>query len=196
MELGEYPFSQCFGWLIDQFGVSWQIDYFEGKAISQRVIPTLLFSGEQCGKGKDAISLYTSTFPDSKLQKVLSYGEDEEPNHANTIKRAEFTLNGQSFALLEREHPQPFTFNEAISFLVLCETQEEIDQIWEKLSAFPEAEACGWLKDPFGVSWQLVPALLYELEQGNETNRVARVHQALLQMKKLNISQLQSAYFS
>lgn len=195
MELGEYPFSEYFGWLADKFGVSWQINCVKNKLETQRISPVLLFSGVQSGYGKESLALYTSIFPDSRVESVSHYGEGEDLNPPGAIQHARFVLNGQPFALIESGYPHDFTFTEAISFLVLCENQAEIDYYWEKLSATPEAEACGWLKDRFGVSWQIVPSLLYEMEQTAETARIKKLYQALLQMKKLNISELQQAYF-
>jgi predicted 3-demethylubiquinone-9 3-methyltransferase (glyoxalase superfamily) len=107
---------------------------------------------------------------------------------------ADFMLEGQWFAATDSAHEHKFAFNEAISFLVHCDTQEEIDYYWEKLSAVPEAEQCGWLKDKFGVSWQISPRLLDEMMRNGTREQVDRVTRAFLPMKKFDILRLQEAY--
>lgn len=194
MELGEYPFSKHYGWLADRFGVSWQIDLVSNRPVTQRIHPALLFTGEQYTHGEEALAFYTSIFPNSRLEMVSHFEKGEEPDLPGRVKYAEFSLNGYRFSLMESGYPHEFTFTEAISFVVLCETQEELDKYWETLSAFTEAEACGWLKDRFGISWQILPNALYEMEQSADPERIMRMYQALLSMKKLNISELQKAF--
>ena len=125
---------------------------------------------------------------------MLRYAEGEEPDRTGTIKHAGFTLAGQEFAAMDSAHDHGFEFNEAISFMVGCETQEEIDYYWDGLSAVPEAEQCGWLKDKFGVSWQIVPSVLDELLASGTEEQRARVTEAFLQMKKFDIAELERAY--
>jgi predicted 3-demethylubiquinone-9 3-methyltransferase (glyoxalase superfamily) len=194
MPLDSYPFSERFGWTEDRYGLSWQVMHAGEEDIQQRITPTLMFVGEVCGKAEEAVNFYASVFPASKVGHVLRYAKGEEPDQEGTIKHARFTLVGQEFAAMDSAHEHSFGFNEAISFRVGCETQEEIDYYWDSLSAVPEAEQCGWLKDEFGLSWQIVPSLLGELLGGGTEEQTARVTQAFLQMKKLDFAELKRAY--
>jgi predicted 3-demethylubiquinone-9 3-methyltransferase (glyoxalase superfamily) len=194
MELGEYPFSEKYGWVQDRYGVSWQVMYMGDLNIKQKITPTLMFVGKQSGKAEEAINFYTSVFKDGQIGGILRYGKGEEPDREGTVKHAEFTLEGQEFAAMDSAHGHNFTFNEAISFMVHCDTQDEIDYYWNKLSADPVAEQCGWLKDKFDLSWQIVPTLMDEMLRDNDEKRVARVTEAFLKMKKLEIEELKKAY--
>ena len=194
MALGEYPFSEKYGWLMDKFGVSWQIMYNGGKKVSQKIAPALMFVGEQCGKAEEAIRYYTSVFSGASVDGILHYDPDDKPDREGTLKFGAFTLEGQRFSAMDSAYDHGFSFNEAISLLVFCENQEEIDYFWEKLSAHPEAEQCGWLKDKFGLSWQIVPKILGELMGGEDPARSKRVQEAFLGMKKFDIAELERAY--
>lgn len=194
MPLDSYPFSEPYGWIEDRYGLSWQVMFSEDG--QQRITPTLMFVGEVCGRAEEALSFYTSLFPDSGVGEVLRYAADEEPDKEGTIKHAGFTLAGQEFAAMDSAHEHGFGFNEAVSFMVGCETQDEIDYYWERMSAVPEAEQCGWLKDKFGVSWQIVPSVLGELLGGGTEAQKARVTEAFFQMKKFDIAELKRAYES
>jgi predicted 3-demethylubiquinone-9 3-methyltransferase (glyoxalase superfamily) len=194
MELGEYPFSEKYGWVQDRYGLSWQVMYMGDSNIKQKITPTLMFTGKQSGKAEEAINFYTSVFKDGQIGGILRYGKGEEPDKEGTVKHAEFTLEGQEFAAMDSAHGHNFTFNEAISFMVHCDTQDEIDYYWDKLSADPMAEQCGWLKDKFDLSWQIVPTLMYEMLRDKDEKRIARVTEAFLKMKKLEIEELKKAY--
>lgn len=194
MELGAYPFSERYGWTQDRYGLSWQVMFMGGREIKQRITPTLMFVGKQCGRAEEAIHFYASVFPNSRVGHILRYEKDQQPNTEGNIKHAGFTLAGEEFAIMDSAHPHGFTFNEAISFMVLCDTQAEIDHYWEKLSADPQAEQCGWLKDKFGLSWQVVPTVMDEMLQDKDRNKLARVTQAFLKMKKFDIAKLEEAY--
>jgi predicted 3-demethylubiquinone-9 3-methyltransferase (glyoxalase superfamily) len=135
MELGAYPFSERYGWTQDKYGLSWQIMFVGNREIKQRIIPTLMFVGAQCGKAEKALTFYTSLFPDSKVGEIVRYGKGEQPDKEGTVKHASFTLEGQLFAAMDSAHPHNFNFNEAISLIVHCDTQQEIDRYWEKLAA-------------------------------------------------------------
>jgi predicted 3-demethylubiquinone-9 3-methyltransferase (glyoxalase superfamily) len=193
MELGEYPFSEKYGWIRDKFGVSWQIMYTTRK-IQQFITPTLMFIGDNWGKAENAIDFYTSVFRDSEVGDILRYDADEEPDKEGTIKHAAFTLEGQEFAAMDSARPHDFTFNEAISFMVKCKNQEEIDYYWEKLSAVPEAEQCGWLKDKYGLSWQIVPSIMDKMMKSSDEKKFSQVTEAFLKMKKFDIATLEKAY--
>lgn len=194
MELGAYPFSQRYGWIQDRYGLSWQIMHMGERPVRQRIVPTMMFVGDVCGKAEEAMNLYASVFRKSEVGGILRYGEGEAPDKAGTIKHASFTLEGQEFAAMDSAHKHEFAFNEAISFLVNCDTQKEIDYYWGKLSADPKAEQCGWLKDKYGLSWQVNPPLLGKMIQDKDPKKVARVTKAFLKMKKLDISALKRAY--
>jgi predicted 3-demethylubiquinone-9 3-methyltransferase (glyoxalase superfamily) len=194
MELGEYPFSEKYGWVQDRYGLSWQVMYMGDSNIKQKITPTLMFTGKQSGKAEEAINFYTSVFKDGQIGGILRYGKGEEPDKEGTVKHAEFTLEGQEFAAMDSAHGHNFTFNEAISFMVHCDTQDEIDYYWDKLSADPMAEQCGWLKDKFDLSWQIVPTLMDEMLRDKDEKRIARVTEAFLKMKKLEIEELKKAY--
>ena len=194
MPLDSYPFSERYGWTEDRYGLSWQVMYAGDADTHQRITPTLMFVGEVCGKAEEAINFYASVFPDSKLGRVLRYGKGEEPDQEGTIKHAGFTLAGREFAAMDSAHDHSFGFNEAVSFMVGCDTQQEIDYFWDSLSAVPEAEQCGWLKDKFGVSWQVAPSILGELLGSGTKEQTARVTEAFLQMKKFDIEELKRTY--
>jgi predicted 3-demethylubiquinone-9 3-methyltransferase (glyoxalase superfamily) len=194
MELGEYPFSELFGWTRDRYGLSWQVMHTGGQPPRQKITPALLFVGEQAGRAEEAVRLYVSTFPDSTIGEILRYGPGEDPDEAGTVKQAAFSLAGQEFAAMDSAHGHDFSFSEAISFMVSCDTQAEIDAYWEKLSAFPEAEQCGWLKDRFGVSWQIVPRRMEEMLHSGSSRQVARVTEAFLGMKKLDLAEMERAF--
>jgi predicted 3-demethylubiquinone-9 3-methyltransferase (glyoxalase superfamily) len=194
MELGEYPFSERYGWTMDRYGLSWQVMFMGGREIGQKITPTLMFVGEQCGRAEEAMNFYSSVFQNAKVSHILRYGENEEPEKAGTVKHAGITLNGESFAVMDSARAHNFTFNEAVSFIVHCNTQEEIDYFWSKLSADRKAEQCGWLKDKFGLSWQIVPTVMEEMLSTQDETKLARVTEAFLKMKKFDIAKLKEAY--
>ncbi len=193
MELGEYPFSARYGWLQDKFGLSWQIMYTE-QDVKQKITPTLMFVGEVCGKTEEALKMYTEIFHHTKIDHMMRYAAGEEPDKEGTIKHAGFTLEGFEMAAMDSARMHDFSFTEALSFIVKCETQEEIDYYWERLSADPKAEQCGWLKDKYGVSWQIVPTIMDEMVSSKDSKKVANVTQAFLKMKKFDIQKLKDAF--
>ncbi len=195
MPLGAYPFNARFGWVQDRFGVSWQLALSEAETAGQpSITPSLLFVGANCGQAEAAIGFYTSVFNNSAVGHVLRYGPGQAPDQEGTVMHADFYLEGQRFAMGDSAWPHQFAFNEAISFIVNCDGQAEIDAYWERLSAVPEAEQCGWLKDRYGLSWQIVPAAMEEMMSNGSPEQVARITQAFLPMKKLDLAVLQAAY--
>ena len=194
MELGEYPFSERYGWVQDRYGLSWQLMFMSGDKIKQKITPTLMFVGKQSGKAEEAIDFYMTVFHNAKVGDILRYSKGEEPDKEGTIKHAAFVLEGLEFAAMDSARVHNFAFNEAISFIVNCETQEEIDYYWGKLSADPKAEQCGWLKDRYGVSWQIVPNVMEEMLRTKDRAKLARVTEAFLKMKKFDIEVLKKAY--
>jgi predicted 3-demethylubiquinone-9 3-methyltransferase (glyoxalase superfamily) len=153
----------------------------------QKITPFLWFNNQ----AEEAMHFYTSIFKNSKIGHITHYGE-AGPGPKGSVLTASFELEGQQFTALNGG-PE-FTFTPAISFLVNCETQEEVDELWEKLSAGGEEVECGWLKDKYGVSWQIVPTILGEMLNDTDPQRLQRVMQAMLQMKKIDMKALQQAY--
>ena len=154
----------------------------------QKITPFLWFDDN----AEEAMSFYVSVFGDAEVVSVSRYGE-KGPGPAGTVMSATFRLHGQEFIALNGG-PQKFAFSEAISFFVHCETQEEVDELWNKLTEAGEPGQCGWLKDRFGLSWQIVPAALGELLNDPDPERSQRVMKAMLQMSKIDIQGLKQAY--
>lgn len=152
-----------------------------------------MFTKDKSGQAKNAIADYTNIFPDSKVEMMVPY-EKGEGDTEGFIKHSRFSLNGNNFMAMDSSGPHDFIFNEAVSFVVTCEDQKEIDYYWEKLSAVPEAEQCGWLKDKYGVSWQIVPKAMNDMMASGDKEKIDRVTQAFLKMKKFDIAELQKAY--
>jgi predicted 3-demethylubiquinone-9 3-methyltransferase (glyoxalase superfamily) len=195
MPLDRYPFSEHFGWVADRYGLSWQLILSDPTGEERPfIVPHLLFVGEVCGKAEEAVNFYLSVFRNTKQGNVFRYGEGQGPDKPGTIMFADFMLEGQWFSAADSAYPHQFSFNEAISFIVSCQDQNEIDYYWEKLSAVPEAEQCGWLKDKYGISWQIVPADMNEMMGKGTPEQIARVTRAFLPMKKLDIARLQRAF--
>ncbi len=153
----------------------------------QKITPFLWFDGE----AEEAARFYTSIFENSKIQSITRYG-DAGPGKKGTVMSAAFQIEGQNFIAINGG-PQ-FRFSPAVSFLVSCETQQEVDKLWEKLSEGGEKQRCGWLKDKFGLSWQIVPSLLGEMLRDKDAEKSRRVMEAMLQMDKIDIAILQRAY--
>ena len=194
MPLDAYPFSERYGWVADRYGLSWQVIYAGTNDIQQIITPVLMFVGNVCGKTEEAVTFYTSVFHNSNIFFLQRYGKGEEPDQAGTVRYAAFTLDGMEFGAMDSARDHDFAFNEAISLLVPCETQAEIDYYWEKLSADPQAEQCGWLKDKFGLSWQVWPTAIGEMMQHGTREQIDRITQAFLPMKKFDLVTLQRAY--
>lgn len=192
MELDKYPFSEKFGWIMDKYGVSWQLNLAKR---SQKITPFLMYVGNQRRKAEEAMNFYISLFRDSSLINVVRYGVGENELEG-TVKHAIFSLNGQEFMTIESNMDHPFTFTPAISFVVNCETQEEINDLWEKFSKEGIQEQCGWIKDKYGVSWQIVSVILDQMLGDENTEKSERVMKAMLEMKKINILDLEQAYES
>lgn len=193
MPMGEYPFSKRYGWIQDRYGVSWQLILTNPEGEPRpTIVPFLLFTQGVAGRAEEATDFYLSVFKDVKRGTVVRHpagGVEKE----GTIMFTDFMLNGQWFAAMDSAQKHAFTFNEGVSLLVTCDTQEEIDYYWKALSAVPEAEQCGWLKDAYGVSWQIAPAHMDELMKGEDAAATQRKVQAMLAMKKLDIEALKRA---
>jgi predicted 3-demethylubiquinone-9 3-methyltransferase (glyoxalase superfamily) len=189
MPFQKYDWSEKYGWLNDKYGVSWQVALGKRSEAGQAIVPSLLFVGEQFGKAEEALCFYTSLFEGSRVIQVMHNNEEK-----SSVMYAQFQLAGQTFSAMDSDLEHHFTFTEANSFVVNCTSQEEIDHFWNALSAHPTSEQCGWLKDKYGVSWQIVPTVLFKLLDDPNPQKARRVTEAMLQMKKLDIATLKQAY--
>lgn len=193
MPLDLYTFSRRYGWLSDKFGVAWHIIVNE-EPEAQKITPSLLFTQDLVGKAEEAMNFYTTVFPDSNIGTITRYSAGQEPDKEGTIAYGGFSILGDEVVAVDSAREHDFTFNEAISLMIECKTQEEIDNYWEKLSAVPEAEACGWLKDKYGVSWQIVPTIMGKMMSEGTPAQLERVTAAYMKMRKFDIAELEKAY--
>jgi predicted 3-demethylubiquinone-9 3-methyltransferase (glyoxalase superfamily) len=189
MPLDKYPFSEKFGWLRDRFGVTWQLNLSSGR---QKIIPFLLFVGDQHGRAEEAMSFYMEIFKNSSPIHLDLFSPDEPGGSAGKVKHGSFFLENQEFMLMDGFGDHNFTFNPAISFVVNCENQEEIDYYWQELSKDGDesAQQCGWLQDKFGVSWQVVPAVWEQMMIEADEAKSEKLMQAVLTMKKIDFDLL------
>lgn len=194
MPLQEYPFSKHYGWIKDKYGFTWQLILTNPEGEERPFItPSLIFVGNNTGKAEEASDYYISHFKNAKRGNLARYPAGMDPDKEGTVMFTDYTLENQWFASMDSAREHNYTFNEAISLLITCKNQEEIDYYW-KLSAVPESEQCGWLKDKYGVSWQVSPEALDEMMEKGSQEQIDRVTQAFLQMKKFDLAQLQKAY--
>ena len=190
MELDKYPFSDKYGWVNDKFGLSWQLNLSKRE---QKIAPYLMYTGDQFGKAEEAVNFYVSLFKNSKVEDIIKHGEDSI-DHPGTVAHAAFLLNGQEFMALDSNGPHGFGFTPAVSFMVNCEDQSEIDSFWKGLSASGGEEGqCGWVTDKFGVSWQVVPAQLQEMVTTTDAAKTEKIMSEIMKMKKLDVKVLQEA---
>jgi predicted 3-demethylubiquinone-9 3-methyltransferase (glyoxalase superfamily) len=186
MAMGAYPWSEQYGWLRDQFGFTWQIM----KSDTDRMCPALLFTGKQTGKAPEALDFYTGVFPDSGIT-MKSYYPDDSP-FAGNISYSEFHLGHYQLIAMDGPNEHNFTFSEGVSLVINCSTQEEIDHYWDNFTTHGGEESrCGWCKDRFGLSWQVIPDNIGKLMA--EPEKAARVMQAVLKMNKMDIETLVNA---
>ena len=190
MPIDKYPWSERYGWLQDKFGLTWQVSVVNKAGDKQQITPSMLFTDKQFGRAEEAIKFYTSVFDNSSIDPLIHY-PDGDPN-AGKVMFAEFKLNQYPVIAMDGPGDHKYTFNEGVSFVVNCETQKEIDYYWDKLTANGGEESmCGWLKDRFGVSWQIVPSFIGKLMSDKE--KAPRVMEAVMKMKKLDIAKMLQA---
>ena len=195
MPLDKYPFSERYGWLQDKYGLSWQLILSNPEGEERPfIVPSLMFVGKVCGKAEESTNFYMSVFKNSRRGIVAHYPKGMEPDKEGTIMFTDFMIENQWFAAMDSARAHNFAFNEATSFMVYCDTQKEIDYYWDRLSAVPEAEQCGWLKDKYGLSWQIVPTTMDEMMANGTREQIDRLTQAFLPMKKLVIAELEKAF--
>lgn len=190
MPLGSYPWSPKYAWLSDKYGLSWQLMMRDENTTGPKIIPCFLFVNELYGRGEEAISFYTSLFENSGKGHIQLY-DAKDPQQEGKLMHGQFKLTGVEFSAMDGMGEHHFGFNESVSFVVSCDNQQEIDYFWDKLTEGGEESQCGWLKDKFGISWQIIPAVLGELM--TDTERSPRVMQAFLKMKKFDIETLLNA---
>lgn len=183
MPLDAYPFSPLYGWLQDRYGMSWQLMLTDPAGeLRPFIVPNLLFGGQAQNRAEEARAFYTSLFPDARNGVLIPYTEQSGPAHPGAVMFCDFALADQWFAAMDSATEQDFSFTEGVSFVVECADQAEIDHFWAALSTVPEAEQCGWCKDRFGVSWQIVPDNMGDLMQRPQA------YQNLMEMKKIEIA--------
>ena len=188
MPLNKYPWSEKYGWCADKYGVNWQL--MLGHQSSCKVMPSLLFTGDKNGIAQEAIHFYTHIFENSKTIEISKYEKGEHDTEGN-IKYAQFELNNFPFGAMDSSAQHKFTFNEGVSFIVTVDTQEEIDFYWNTFKEGGIPARCGWIKDKFGVSWQVVPRILGKLMSDPAT--APKATYAFLQMSKFIIADLEKA---
>jgi predicted 3-demethylubiquinone-9 3-methyltransferase (glyoxalase superfamily) len=195
MPLQEYPFSKRYGWTEDKFGMSWQLILTNPDGEPRPfIIPSMLFANAAYGKAEEAGDFYISVFKNAKRGTLVKYPAGMEPHTEGTVMFSDFTLENEWLTAMDGPGTHDFNFNEALSLLIQCDSQEEIDYFWEKLSAVPESEQCGWVKDAFGVSWQIAPTRMQEMMAKGTPEQIDRVVKAFMPMKKLDIEALEKAY--
>ena len=193
MPLASYSFSPRYAWVVDRYGLSWQLMDFSGRKVPQRLIPTLMFTSQAAGQCEQALRQYCQAAQTSAIDHLDRYGSGLEPNLPQHIRHATFQVENLVLAAMDSSAEHDFSFSEAASLVVQVSNQRELDHWWQALSADPEAERCGWLKDQFGVSWQIVPEQLEALMSSPDEAARGRVRDAFLAMKKLDITTLEQA---
>lgn len=193
MPLDTYPFSEKYAWVQDQFGINWQL--YKGEKSEQKYIPTLMFINDNNGKCQEAMDYYINTFPNSEINSINHYPIGSTAEDVGNIANARFTINNYQLFGMDSAADYPFNFSEAISLVVMTADQEETDKYWNELTANGGQESqCGWLKDRFGVSWQIVPHRLITLMNDPNHYKSQKVVKAMLAMKKIIISDLEEAF--
>lgn len=195
MPLQAYPFSQRYGWVQDRYGVSWQLILTDPDGEPRpAIVPALMFTGDAYGRAEEAGNFYRSVFDGSRQGQLAHYPAGLPNDREGTVMFSDFRLGEDNwFAAMDSGHAHGFGFNEAISFVVTCRDQAELDRYWAQLSSVPEAEQCGWCKDRFGVSWQVGPLVLDEVMASGDRAAIDRVTRAFLRMKKLDVAAIEAA---
>lgn len=190
MPIANYPWSERYGWVQDKFGLTWQVSIATDGENQQKIRPSFLFTHQQFGRAEEAINFYTKIFIGSTIDMLFKYPEGDV--NAGKVMYSEFQLNQQPFIAMDGPGVHEYSFNEGVSLVINCETQAEIDYYWDKLTSDGGQESmCGWLRDRFGVSWQVVPSALGKLMSNPE--KAGRVMQAVMKMKKFDIDILKNA---
>lgn len=194
MALDKYPWGERYGWVEDRFGVSWQLALGKISDVGQKITSCLMFTENQYGRVDEAIAHYSSIFKNPHVDGILRYSADELPDEEGKVKHAQIGFDGQKLMLMDSAAVHGFTFSEGVSLTIYCETQEEIDYYWDKLSEGGAESRCGWLKDKFGVWWQIVPTILGKIM--SDPAKAGKAAKAFTAMRKLNIEQIVEASIS
>jgi len=195
MPLDAYPFSKRYGWVQDRFGVSWQLILTDPSGDARpAIIPALMFVGDASGKAEEATDFYIDVFGDAERGQLVRYPDGMAPDATGAVMFSDARIGDTWLAAMDSGREHEFAFSEAISLMVHCSDQAEIDRYWDALSAVPEAEQCGWLKDRYGLSWQITSTDMAEMLSNGTPEQVARVTEAFLPMKKFDLAVLRDAY--
>ena len=186
MALNEYPWSKRYGWVQDKFGMTWQLMLNEESGAKQSLVPSFLFTAAQFGKAEEAIGFYSSLFENSKTEGMTHYPKEDA--NAGKVLFSEFYLNNYLLIAMDGPGVHEYSFDEGVSFVIECENQKEIDFYWDAFTKDGKEGKCGWCKDKFGVSWQVIPAILGKLMSDPE--KAPKVMYAFMQMKKFDIEKL------
>lgn len=190
MELDEYAWAPRYGWLQDRWGFSWQISYAGSDAPdSKTVSPSFLFHGDVYRRAREAMEFWTSVFDGSRIEQV-----EPRPEDPDAVLWASFTLAGNTYTAMESPLEHQFEFNDGYSLLIECENQEEVDRYWEVLGEGGKYGPCGWLKDRFGISWQVAPIALQRMLREGDPDQARRVTECFMKMGKLDIAEMEAAY--
>lgn len=187
--IDKQQWSERYGWVQDKYGMTWQVSVVYQPGDKESMSPSMLFTDKQFGRAEEALKFYTSIFENSSVDVVMHYPEKDQ--NAGKVLFSEFKLNGYNIIAMDGPGDHKFVFNEGVSFVVNCESQKEIDYFWQKLTDGGEESMCGWLKDKFGVSWQIVPANIGQLMMDPEKSE--RVMASVLKMKKIDMEMLVNA---
>lgn len=193
MPINAYPFSKRYGWIQDRYGLSWQLMLDENLTEKFSIRPCLLFGDGVCGKAEEAMNRLTEIIEGSKIGFISYYNVGEAQDTRAKVNYGELSLLGTECVFMDHGYGGEESFNEALSFIISCDDQKELDYYTDQLSYDTEAEQCGWVKDVFGISWQLNPSSLESMYQNCTVEEAERMTQALLKMKRLDIRALEAA---
>lgn len=190
MPLDKYDWSPLYGWVGDKYGINWQLSLGKPAEVGQSIVPLLMFCGDHQNQAEAAVEFYRSVFSNSSTDFVARYAPGQTQTEA-TIVHSRFRLNDNVFMAMDSAVKQPFTFNEGISLVISCDTQEEIDHYWNSFTEKGEESMCGWCKDQFGVSWQITPSIIGSIMA--DPVKFPAAFEVVMKSRKLNIAELVSA---
>ena len=188
--INKYPWAERYGWCQDKFGLTWQLILAESET---KIAPSLLFADDLSGKAEEAINFYMARFDNSEIVRIERYSAGE-PGKEGSVKFASYILDGEQFTAMDAPGKHGFTFSPAVSFMVNCKDQAEVDRFWRDLSDGGAEGQCGWLTDRFGISWQIVPSKFVELMKSKDRRKIDNMMKAMMPMTKLEMDKLQAAF--
>ncbi|OJX33927.1 MAG: hypothetical protein BGO86_01885 [Chryseobacterium sp. 36-9] len=194
MELDSYPWSEKYAWVQDQYGISWQL-YFAAEKAKQKISPVMMFTGKNAGKCKEALDYYTTIFPDSEIEGIMEY-EEGQGDVAGNVAHSQFIINGYVMMAMDSSHDHKADFTEGTSMTVMTKDQDETDYYWDEFTKEGQESMCGWLKDKYGFSWQIVPHRLIELTNTHEVEKAQKAFGAMMKMNKIIIKDIEDAYYN